>query len=127
MLQPLRKRPGKGLVWFRKNLWPERALPRRHNSAMDDVADIGTLAVAPLNAGTTILVRDGSIARETDESIAGEWFHKAAVHLVEINFGATVTAAEVQAAVREATARAPGSGEKVAADAAVPGEEISCA
>jgi hypothetical protein len=52
----------------------------------------------------TILVRDGSIARETDESIAGEWFHKAAVHFVEINLGATVTAAEIQAAVREASA-----------------------
>lgn len=58
----------------------------------------------------TILVRDGSIARETDESIAGEWFHKAAVHFVEINFGATVTAAEIQAAVREASS-VPGAGD----------------
>ena len=50
----------------------------------------------------TILVRDASIAKETDQSIAGEWFHKAAIHFVEINFGSTVTAAEIQAAVREA-------------------------
>jgi hypothetical protein len=73
----------------------------------------------------TILVRDGSIASETDESLAGEWFHKAAVHFVEINFGATVTAAEIQVAVREASARGAGSGAKVAADAAVPTKEIS--
>jgi hypothetical protein len=73
----------------------------------------------------TILVRDGSIARETDESIAGEWFHKAAVHFIEINFGATVTAAEIQAAVREASAHAASAGAKVAPDAASPTEEIA--
>jgi hypothetical protein len=50
----------------------------------------------------TTLVRDVSIAKETDESIAAEWFHRAAVHFVEINFGTTVTAAEIQAAVGEA-------------------------
>ncbi len=72
----------------------------------------------------TILARDVSIANETDESIAGEWFHKAAVHFIEINFGATVTAAEIQAAVREACAHAAGTGAKAAADTAAPTEEI---
>jgi hypothetical protein len=71
----------------------------------------------------TILARDVSIAKETDESIAGEWFHKAAVHFIEINFGATVTAAEIQAAVREASAHAAGNGAKVAAEVAAPLEK----
>lgn len=55
---------------------------------------------------STILVRDASAARESEESMAEGWFHKAAVHFVELNLGATTTAAEVQAAVVAMSARA---------------------
>ena len=47
----------------------------------------------------TILVRDASVAKETKESLAGEWFHKGVVQFVELNVGATITSADVQAAV----------------------------
>jgi nicotinamidase-related amidase len=47
----------------------------------------------------TILVRDASLAKESNDSMVGEWFHRATVHFVELNFGATTTAAEIQAAV----------------------------
>jgi nicotinamidase-related amidase len=47
----------------------------------------------------TILVRDASLAKESKDSMVGEWFHRATVHFVELNFGATTTAAEIQAAV----------------------------
>jgi hypothetical protein len=47
----------------------------------------------------TILVRDASLAKESVESVAGEWFHKATVHFVELNFGASTTSEEIQAAV----------------------------
>ena len=51
------------------------------------------------------LVRDASLAVETGESISGEWFHKATVHFVESNIGTSVTAAEIQTAVRAACIR----------------------
>src|SRR5262249_42217669 len=38
----------------------------------------------------TILVRDASMASESRESAAEQWFHRAAGHMVEINGGATV-------------------------------------
>jgi hypothetical protein len=73
----------------------------------------------------TILARDASIAFETDESVAGEWFHQATVHFVEINLGATVTAAEIQAAVREASAAGASGGAKIAADTTSLSEKVS--
>jgi hypothetical protein len=53
----------------------------------------------------TILVRDASAAQETSDSMPGEWFHRAAVHLVEINGAKTTTVADIQAAVATALAR----------------------
>jgi nicotinamidase-related amidase len=53
----------------------------------------------------TILVRDASAAKETSDSISGEWFHRAAVHLVEINGARTTTVADIQAAAAAALAR----------------------
>ena len=47
----------------------------------------------------TTLVRDASAARETPESLEGEWHHRAAIHFIEINGGTTTTTAELQAAV----------------------------
>jgi nicotinamidase-related amidase len=47
----------------------------------------------------TILVRDASAAKESEASMAGGEFHAAMVHFIELNLGATITAAEVQAAI----------------------------
>jgi hypothetical protein len=90
-----------------------RAYSRPAGAAIDSVADIDILEAAPLNAGRCVVIGEnlsvitdpksgGNSAKETDESIAEEGFHRAAVHFVEINFGTTVTAAEIQAAVGEA-------------------------
>ena len=49
----------------------------------------------------TVLVRDLSLAKETEESVDGGWFHKAAVHFVEINGGKTISAAELASALAE--------------------------
>jgi len=46
------------------------------------------------------LVRDASVAVESAKSMSGEWLHQAAVHLVELNFGTSISAAELQLAVR---------------------------
>ena len=48
------------------------------------------------------LVRDASLASETKESVRGHWLHRSVVNLIESQIGATVSAAEVQAAVAEA-------------------------
>jgi Isochorismatase family len=61
----------------------------------------------------TILVRDASVAKETKESIAGEWFHKAAVHFVELNFGASTTAAEIQVAAAAISSASDQGGGKI--------------
>ena len=53
----------------------------------------------------TILVRDASVAKESKDSLAGEWFHKAAVHFIELNFGMTTTASDIQAAVAATASR----------------------
>jgi nicotinamidase-related amidase len=55
----------------------------------------------------TILVRDASAASEIPESEAGEWFHRAAVHFVELQGAATISAAELQNAIRSALAATP--------------------
>jgi hypothetical protein len=49
----------------------------------------------------TFFLRDASVAHETEESIDGEWFHKAMVHFVEINGGATISLAELRSAIEE--------------------------
>ena len=46
-----------------------------------------------------ILVRDASIAVETPESLEAQWNHYVAVHVVEINWGATTTVDDVIAAL----------------------------
>jgi nicotinamidase-related amidase len=48
---------------------------------------------------STILVRDASAASESPESIADEWFHRAAVHLIELNGGKTTTSVDIKGAV----------------------------
>lgn len=65
---------------------------------------IGMLEMVKRGFNVT-LVRDASLAVETGESISGEWFHKATVHFVESNIGTSVTAAEIQTAVRAACIR----------------------
>jgi nicotinamidase-related amidase len=50
----------------------------------------------------TIFLRDASVAYETEESIAGEWHHKAMMHFVEINGGATTSLADLRSAVEQA-------------------------
>jgi hypothetical protein len=49
----------------------------------------------------TFLLRDASIAYETEESIEGEWYHKAMVHFFEINGGSTISLAELLSATEE--------------------------
>jgi nicotinamidase-related amidase len=66
----------------------------------------------------TILVRDASLAIESEESVAGEWFHKAAVRFVELNFGESTTCAEVQAGVAAMTDHSHESSEDVTTAAA---------
>ncbi|MEM3485865.1 MAG: hypothetical protein QXI12_09615 [Candidatus Methanomethyliaceae archaeon] len=46
-----------------------------------------------------ILVRDASIAIESPETLDAQWNHKVAVHLVELNWGATTTVEDVIAAL----------------------------
>lgn len=46
-----------------------------------------------------ILVRDSSIAKESEDSQSGAWFHRAMIHFVELNIGASTTAAAIQAGV----------------------------
>jgi glycosyltransferase involved in cell wall biosynthesis len=55
----------------------------------------------------TILVRDASAAAEIPESESDEWFHRAAVHFIELQGGATISAAELQNAIRAALATTP--------------------
>jgi nicotinamidase-related amidase len=61
---------------------------------------IGFLEMRKLGFNT-IFLRDASIAYETEESIHGEWFHKAMVHFIEINGGATASLTELQSAIEE--------------------------
>jgi len=53
----------------------------------------------------TILVRDASVAKESEESMVDGWFHRAAVHFIELNVGTTTTAAAIQAAAAAMSAR----------------------
>ncbi len=45
-----------------------------------------------------ILIRDCSIAFETPETLEGEWAHKAAINMVEAQFGSTTTLDELESA-----------------------------
>jgi nicotinamidase-related amidase len=66
---------------------------------------VGMVAMAQRGFDIT-LVRDASLASEIEESLEGDWFHKAMVHLVESNFGTTVSGADIQEA---ASALRPGN------------------